>query len=233
MALIIPPTCALTTAMKHIIRTAVVLGAACAPAAVSGFASTASVPRATTSLHSEAATVESSADTLQTDPKEAVKLFGRLAEKYIMLDASAGMCCYSGCSDCEFREPGGGYRMADQSSARPKWVPTYDERKFEAQNKEHTTKWSTEIFVDGPAVTKEEFVERVVNMQFAPPLGGPYMAASAAQIEDESAAAALFDVLAGEKEKLTKHRMGTEMKVLSDGEEGLTWAMFSKALGAN
>ena len=33
------------------------------------------------------------------DPtKEAVKLFGRLAEKYIMLDASGGMCCYSGCS---------------------------------------------------------------------------------------------------------------------------------------
>ena len=31
------------------------------------------------------------------DPKEAVKLFGRLAEKYIMLDASGGMCCYSAC----------------------------------------------------------------------------------------------------------------------------------------
>ncbi len=32
------------------------------------------------------------------DPKEAVKVFGRLAEKYIMLDASGGMCCYSACS---------------------------------------------------------------------------------------------------------------------------------------
>ncbi len=122
--------------------------------------------------------------------------------------------------------------MADQSSARPKWIPCYDERKFEVQNKEHTTKWSTEIFTEGPAVTKEQFVERVINMDFAPPLGGPYMAASAAGIEDESAAAALFDVLAGEKEKLTRHRMGKEMKVLSNGEEGLTWAMFSAALGA-
>ena len=71
--------------------------------------------------------------TIETDPKEAVKLFGRLAEKYIselqfsttipcavtvkcslsqtciyslytwlfhftVLDASAGMCCYSACS---------------------------------------------------------------------------------------------------------------------------------------
>ena len=54
------------------------------------------------------------------EPKEAVKIFGRLAEKYIMLDDSGGLCCYSACSDCEFRLPGGGYRMADQSAARPK-----------------------------------------------------------------------------------------------------------------
>ena len=134
--------------------------------------------------------------------------------------------------DCEYREPGGGYRMADQSSARPKWIPCYDKREFEVQNKEHTTKWSTDIFTDGPAVTKVQFVERLINMDFAPPLGGPYMAASAASIEDDSAAAALFDILAGEKEKLTRHRMGKEMKVLSNGEEGVTWAMFSDAMGA-
>ena len=136
-------------------------------------------------------------------------------------------------TDCEYREPGGGYRMADQSSARPKWIPCYDRREFQSQGKEHTTKWSSEIFVDGPAVTKEEFVERLVNLEFAPPLGGPFLAKSAASIEDESAASALFDILAGEKEKLTKHRMGKEMKVLSNGEEGLTWAMFSAAMGAN
>mmetsp|Transcript_5893 Transcript_5893/g.9515 ORF Transcript_5893/g.9515 Transcript_5893/m.9515 type:complete len:124 (+) Transcript_5893:149-520(+) len=122
--------------------------------------------------------------------------------------------------------------MADQSSARPKWIPCYDERIFETQGKEHTTKWSTELFTEGPAVTKDQFVERLVNMDFAPPLGGPYLAASAAAIEDESAAATLFDILAGEKEKLTKFRMGKEMKVLSNGEEGLTWAMFSAAMGA-
>ena len=32
------------------------------------------------------------------EPKELVKIFGRLAEKYIMLDDSGGMCCYSACS---------------------------------------------------------------------------------------------------------------------------------------
>jgi hypothetical protein len=39
--------------------------------------------------------------------------------------------------------------MADQSSSRPKWIPSYDHREFNS-GKEHTTKWSTEIFVDGP-----------------------------------------------------------------------------------
>ncbi len=82
------------------------------------------------------------------------------------------------------------------------------------------------------AVTKEEFVSRLINMNFVPPLGGPYMAASAAGIEDETAAATLFDILAGEKEKLTKHRMGLQIKSLANGEEGLTWAHFSTAMGA-
>jgi hypothetical protein len=133
--------------------------------------------------------------------------------------------------DCEYREPGGGYRMSDQSSSRPKWIPAYEHRSFQS-GKEHTTKWSTEIFTDGPAVTKEQFVERVMNMEFVPPLGGPYLAASAAAIEDETAAATLFDVLAAGKEKLTKHRMSTQMKDLAGGEEGFTWNQFSDALGA-
>ena len=191
------------------------------------------------SLRSEAVAAEASSSSVggaaavQIDPKEAVKLFGRLAEKYIMLDASAGLCCYSGCSDCEYREPGGGYRMADQSSARPKWIPCYDRREFASQGKEHATRWSVEIFADGkPVVTKDQFVERVVNMKFVPPLGGPFLSASAASIEDVSAAAAFFDVLAGENEKLTRYRMEKEMKSLANGEEGLTWAMFSAALGA-
>ena len=122
--------------------------------------------------------------------------------------------------------------MADQSSARPKWIPCYDKREFEAQNKKHTTKWSTDIFIDKPVVTKEEFVERVINMEFVPPLGGPFLAKTAASIEDDSAVETLFDILVGEKDKLTRHRMSVEMKSLANGEEGLTWAMFSTVMGA-
>jgi hypothetical protein len=127
-----------------------------------GFAPGASSSRQATAVFSTAADVS-------IEPKDAVKLFGRLAEKYIMLDESGGMCCYSACKDCEYRLPDGGYRMADQSASRPKWIPVYEERYFSGQNKEHKAKWSTEIFTDGPSVTKEEFVNAIVEMEYAPP----------------------------------------------------------------
>ena len=167
------------------------------------------------------------------DPKEVVKLFGRLAEKYIMLDDSGGMCCFSACTDCEFRLPGGGYKMADQSAARPKWIPVYEYRAFESQGKEHKSKWSSDIFCDAPSVGKEEFVSKVVNdLSYAPCLGGPYLAASSAQIEDTAVVEKLFDVLADGKEKLTKKGMGVQMREFAAGEEGLNWAAFLAAFSA-
>jgi hypothetical protein len=184
----------------------------------------------TTSLFS---TTETSPE-LSIEPKEAVKLFGRLAEKYIMLDESGGMCCYSGCQDCEYRLPDGGYRMADQSAARPKWIPVYEERCFSSQNKEHKAKWSTEIFTGAPsvlAVTKEDFVNAMVGMAYAPPLGGPYVGASAGTLEDTTATERLFDLLANGKEKLSRHKMSVRLKQLAGGEQGLTWKDFSAALG--
>lgn len=180
------------------------------------------------------------------DPKDAVKIFGRLAEKYIMLDESGGMCCYSACKDCEYRLPGGGYRMADQSASRPKWIPTYGERSFAGQNKEHLSKWKTVIFSsddESPSnnkrissgVTKTEFVESVAQLDFATPLGGPFVSKSAGSTMDDTSTAAvehLFDVLTeGKTEKLTCRKMSRRFKVLSNNEEGLTWPNFSAALG--
>merc|ERR1719199_855027 len=60
--------------------------------------------------------------------KEYSKLFGRLSDKFILLDASAGKCCYSGCTGCEFRLPDGGYKMSEQSASRAKWVLLRDSR---------------------------------------------------------------------------------------------------------
>ena len=122
--------------------------------------------------------------------------------------------------------------MADQSAARPKWIPSYEERSFESLGKEHTSAWSTEIFTSGPNVTKEEFVERVKDMKYNPCLGGPYMSASSAGIEDDFVLETFFDLLVGEKEKLTKHRMGTRIKEIGNGNEGLIWSDFIGAFTA-
>jgi hypothetical protein len=190
---------------------------------------------APTNLHNNICTfTQLNADATVTEttvePKEAVKIFGRLAEKYIMLDDSGGMCCYSACKDCEYRLPGGGYKMADQTAARPKWIPSYEERIFESVGKEHFSAWGKELFTSGPYVLKEEFVDRVKQMKFNPPLGGPYMSASAAGIEDDYVLEKFFDVLAGERDKLTKHRMSIRIKEIGNGNEGLIWSDFISAL---
>lgn len=191
----------------------------------------ANAPAASISAGTSRRTTSLASTEVSVDPKEAVKLFGRLAEKYIMLDDSGGMCCYSACSDCEFRLPDGGYKMADQSASRPKWIPVYEHRAFESQGKEHTSKWSTEIFSEGPAVSREKFIAKVTNeMAYAPSLGGPYLSASGAAIEDDALVGKLFDLLAGDKEKLTKHRMSTRMKEIAGDEEALTWPTFLSAL---
>lgn len=168
------------------------------------------------------------------DPKDAVRVFGRLAEKYIMLDESGGMCCYSGCKDCEFRLPDGGYKMADQSASRPKWIPVYEQRTFAGQSKDHVAKWKVGIFDanDRVAVTKEEFVEALLGMEYSPPLGGPFVAASAASLADDTMVVEyLFDILADGKEKLARYKMSLRLKDLANGEQGLTWPAFQAALG--
>lgn len=181
------------------------------------------------------------------DSKEAVKIFGRLAEKYIMLDESGGMCCYSGCKDCEYRLPDGGYRMADQSSARPKWIPVYEERNFASTGKEHVAKWKTALFGrprsleedydDGdeesfaPSISQDDFVAALVGMEFVPPLGGPFVSKTAATMEDTVLAKYLFEILAGGKEKLSRHKMSLGLKAIANGEQGLTWVAFLAAVG--
>ena len=160
--------------------------------------------------------------------KEAVKIFGRLAEKYIALDSSGGNCCYSACTDCEYRLPGGGYIMADQSASRPKWIPHYETRK--TNNREHVTKWSSSLFVEAPSITKEEFLERLIALEYNPPLGGPYLSASMAAIEDFTTIHKFFDALAEGKEVVTKRKMSIRLKQLSDGEEGMTWQAFERIL---
>jgi len=165
------------------------------------------------------------------EPKEAVKLFGRLADKYIMLDESAGKCCYSGCTGCEFRLPEGGYRMPDQTASRPKWIVPYENKKFESSGKDHTSKWSLDIFSESSEVTKDEFLCKLQDAKFLTPLGGPFLSASAGKkMEDTTAAEKLFHTLACEKETLTKCQMSKRLNELAGGDEGLTWKTFESVM---
>jgi hypothetical protein len=208
-------------------------------------------------------------------PKDMVRLFGRLAEKYLALDASAGKCCYSGCTGCEFRLPGGGYRMAEQTAARPKWIPTYDTRA--TADTIHNTKWSTGLFFvaegdadeerketmatanatnegDSAAATarkvvlsKEQFLERLAALDYTPPLGGPYVGAgAAAAFESTAVLERFYHILTTPRRQhnnnnddnettrdhrpLTRSTMKRQLQLMAAGEEGITWAVFERAL---
>jgi hypothetical protein len=125
--------------------------------------------------------------------------------------------------------------MADQTSSRPKWIPVYETRTFEVlEGKTHTTKWSTELFTDGPAIDQETFVRRLQSMKFVPPLGGPYLSASAGDVLEDTVAREFFSLLMvgskSSKQVLTRHQMSTRLKQLSNGEEGVTWNMLETAM---
>lgn len=164
-------------------------------------------------------------------PKEACKLFGRIADKYILLDASAGLCCYSACSDCEFRDPDGGYRMADMSAARPKWVCSYARREFKTEMaKQHTSAWAA-LFSSDKKLGKAAFVEGVAALPFAAPLGGPYLSAKEGAEMGDGTGEALFELLGG-GEFITERGMERGLKKLGGGaEEGIVWKTFLGGIG--
>lgn len=62
---------------------------------------------------------------------EVAKLFGRMADSVLYLDPAVGACCHSACSDCEWRDKGGGYRFDVLKSVRNKWICCYAHRDFQ------------------------------------------------------------------------------------------------------
>jgi len=155
------------------------------------------------------------------------KLFGRLADKFILLDSSAGKCCYSGCSDCEFRLPDGGYRMSEQSSSRAKWICSYRVRDF--TDKSHTSKWSS-IFDDEIVLEKSAFIENVQKLEFAESLGPPFISKRDAQIVDPAVLHHFWSKLSVDDKPLTAVKMQRRLKKLCGEEEGMTWSMFQKGI---
>ncbi|GMI27145.1 hypothetical protein TrRE_jg11621, partial [Triparma retinervis] len=171
------------------------------------------------------------------DKVEAAKIFGRISSKYILLDSSGGSCCYSGCTDCEFRDPSGGYKMSSMSAARPKWVVCYPRRAFGTVEglKSHASPLLESVFKgeEGPKgrVGREEFERRLGDMEYAQQLGGPYMSLGEGQEMGEGSGGKMFDSLAEGKEAIGWRDVEKILREWSGGEEGITWDKWWKGVG--
>lgn len=179
-------------------------------------------------------------------PSEAewAKIFGRLADKAIFMDESAGQCCHSGCDNCEWR-----YDFDIMRAARPKWLVTYAERKFDSDA--HTAKW-TALF-DPPAssptsstpmsdedmfnmetagptslASSTVLAERLSALPFLAPLG-PTVTVTADEPLESETAAWLWDKLLPPGSKsagLTARLMERRLKEWANGKDSLMWGDF-------
>jgi hypothetical protein len=114
--------------------------------------------------------------------------------------------------------------MADSTSSRPKWIPTYATR-VNAAGLPVTSKWSRQLFAvedetassDAEATTKsskkspgldyDAFRSLVLQMEYEPPLGGPNLPKSASEtVDDELAIRRLWTLLLGPKKKAKKKK---------------------------
>lgn len=156
--------------------------------------------------------------TSEVDVKEYIKIFGRLGEKMIFGDASAGLCCHSACDDCEWR-----YTFDVLQSARPKWIPTYRQNRFE-DGREHIAKWSG-IFEEGEEpVNKEQFNERLAAIKFEMPLGpAGFLTAKQADLSPE-VLDAFWDYISRGKPTLTAKQFSIRLRKMlasPDGDDGV------------
>eukprot|EP00960_Hanusia_phi_P051103 760593-Hanusia_phi.AAC.17 len=168
---------------------------------------------------------------------ELVKIFGRLAEKMIFGDGSAGACCHSGCDDCEWR-----YSFDIMQAARPKWIPCYrlvgSENRFE-DGREHVAKWSS-LFNGENTITREALHARLKEMKFEMPLGpSGYLTASQAELKDvrenspypHEAVDLFWAKISANKEKVTPKQMSIRLrKMATPGEEGVMWSDFAASI---
>lgn len=171
-----------------------------------------------------ATSVSMSAD---IDVKEYIKIFGRLGEKKLFGDESAGLCCHSACENCEWR-----YSFDIIQSARPKWIPTYREIIFK-DGREHIAKWS-EIFLEGDkTINRDQFCERIAAIKFEMPLGpSGFLTAKQADVSEE-ALDAFWGHMSRGKATLSPKQMQIRLKKMleiADGNEGVMWPDFIDSL---
>ena len=175
---------------------------------------------------------------------EAAKLFGRVAEKTLYLDKQVGACCHSACSDCEWREPDGGYRFDLLRATVPKWMPLYVSRDFEDERGCHEPVWAQTLFPGDGTCTRQEFATRFAALEFSMPMG-PKGAIKADADKPSSEAVDAFWAWLCNGESCDELDAATALQRLQDmslaenregaigeGPDMIVWKEFAKALGA-
>ena len=161
------------------------------------------------------------------------KLFGRLADKMLLLDVpGAGTvemmnCCHGGCDNCDFA------RVFDEHrAAKAKWVAHYNFLEH-PDGRTHRPPWADAIFggdasdgADAAAVTADVFVDRLTTMPYGMTMG-PMKSVPADEADlPPAAAAAFFEVLADGEPELTADAMGRRLTELTGKEHGSLWRDF-------
>lgn len=165
----------------------------------------------------------------EIDDESLTKLFGRLAEKVILLDVpGAGTpemknCCHGGCDNCQYT------RVFDEMrSGRPKWIAHYTHMEH-IDGRSHSPAWVSGLFSDG-AVSKEIFVSRMRSMPYSPTLG-PSISVEETPPSIE-AAEDFFVSLAGESQHLTPVEMAAALVRITGQQHGSVWRDFKAGFGS-
>lgn len=171
---------------------------------------------------------------LLSDPLEQAKLFGRLADKELLLDVpGAGTpemrdCCHGGCDNCDYS------RIFDQMRAgKPKWVAGYAEREL-IDGRRHVPRWRAAfggegVDADAP-LDRAAFIEAIAALEYVPSMGPRTPAPPAGEPPSPVALGAFFDALAGDSGALSANQMGESLCTLTGQEHGSMWAPFSSSL---
>ena len=168
-----------------------------------------------------------------TDEVELTKLFGRMADKVLLLDVpGAGTvemmnCCHGGCDNCDFA------RIFDeQRAAKPKWVAHYGFWKH-PDGRSHRPPWATAIFGEGSSekVNLDQFVERLQSMPYTMTMG-PMKSVPTDEPPSKEAATEFFQLLANGATELSADVMGVRLTELTGKEHGCLWRDFKNVQAA-
>lgn len=158
------------------------------------------------------------------------KLFGRLADKVVLMDASSGACCHSGCDGCPYR-----YSFDVLEAVAPKWLCTYVTKTI--GERQHTPRLITIAFGDSKKVSREQFVERVAQAAYELPIGPALPAAERIALKNSpelssEVASALFSALAGgaDASTLSVVAAAKRLREWSEGKDGLMYDEFCGAM---